>query len=260
MQFADIRRKTILEKLAEQDFVSLHEIVKKFSVSEMTVRRDLTELERRGLLIRKYGGAIRTDLVETMFSFNQRVTRNSEKKEAICRIAADFIEPGDVVFIDCGSTLYRMAHFIKDRNIRVITNSLPVVSELMSNASVKVSLIGGEIVEDRQASYGRIAEQTIAAYSADKAFLGADGISLATGLTSFDEQEAMVTRKMAERSKEIFFLCDSSKIEKDSFFRFASVDLVQNLVTDSFADEDVKNAYIRKGIRVITTQNAAARR
>lgn len=250
---SELRKKRILQELTTHEFVNLQTMVKEFGVSEMTVRRDFTELERKGLLIRKYGGAVRTEAIETLFSFNRRVERNSENKEAICRAAAQYIEDGDIIFIDCGSTLFRLSHFIRNKRIRVITNSLPVVSELMGSTTVKLSFIGGDIVEDRQASYGRIAEATIASYNADKAFLGADGISLSSGLSSFDEQEAMVTRKMAEHSKEVFLLCDSSKIENDSFFRFAPIDLVGYLVTDSLPDDRIKEAYIRTGIRIITT-------
>jgi len=249
----EFRKKRILEVLSEHEFVNLQEIVKEFKVSEMTVRRDFTELEKKGLLIRKYGGAVRTEAVENMFSFNRRIERNSKLKEAICQKAANLIEDDDIIFIDCGTTLFRLTHFIKKKRIRVITNSLPVVSELINCPTVKISFVGGDIVKDRQASYGRIAEQNIATYRAKKAFLGADGISLKHGLSSYDEQEAMVTKKMAEQSQTVFLLCDSSKIEKDSFFHFAPMDLVHYLITDSFSDAELQKAYNRTGVQIITT-------
>lgn len=249
----ELRKKRILQELDRHEFINLQDLVKEFGVSEMTVRRDLNDLERLGLLIRKYGGAVRTEAIDTLFSFSRRVERNSEKKEAICRKASEMIHDNAIIFIDCGTTLFRLAHFIKKKRIRVITNSLPVVSELMNCSSVRLSFVGGDIVQDRQASYGRIAEQTIRTYSADMAFLGADGISLSNGLSSFDEQEGMVTRRMAEQASSVYLLCDSSKIEKDSFFRFAPIDLIQYLVTDEFSDTELKEAYIRAGVRIITT-------
>ena len=249
----ELRKKRILEELNEHEFVNLQEFVKEFDVSEMTIRRDFNELEKLGLLIRKYGGAVRTEAIETMFSFNRRVECNSDKKEAICRKASEMIENHDSIFIDCGTTLFRLAHFIKKKRIRVITNSLPVVSELMNCPSIRLSFIGGDIMRDRQAAYGRIAEKTIQDYSANKAFLGVDGVSLAHGLSSFDEHEAMVTRMMAKQALTVYLLCDSSKIEKDSFFRFAPIDLVQYLITNEFSDIELRDEYIRAGVQIITS-------
>ena len=246
------RLKHILDTLERDAFVGVQELAERFRVSHMTVRRDLAELEGRGYLIRQYGGAVRSPAVERLFSFARRLERAAEQKEEICRLASRFIEDGDVIFLDCGTTLFRLCHHIvARRGVRVITNSLPVVSELIDHPHVRVSLVGGEVVGERKAAYGPAAERAIAEMHADKAFVGADGLSLAGGLSSYDEQEAGVTRSMAHAADRVYLLCDSSKIEKDSYFRFAPLSLFQVLITDSRLDGALLERYRGQGIEIV---------
>lgn len=243
----------ILEALDRRDFVRVSELVKRLEVSHMTVRRDLAELEDKGLLVRSYGGAMKGEVIESLFSFARRLERNRAQKEAICRAASRFVRDGEVLFIDCGSTLFRLCHHLKGRkNLRVITTSLPVVAELIHQANIRVSLAGGEVVGERQAVYGAAAERQIGEYHADKAFIGADGLSLKNGLSSYDEQEAGVTRRMAESADRVYLLCDSSKIERDSYVRFAPLSLFQVLITDRRLPPPVRERYRKQGIEVIT--------
>ena len=248
----DPRHKHILDTLQRGQFVAVQDLVQRLEVSPMTIRRDLAELEEQGYLIRKHGGAVKSEAIERMFSFSRRLERAAEQKEEICRLAARFVEDGEVIFVDCGTTLFRLCrHILSRRGVRVITNSLPVVSELLPHAHVRVSLVGGELVGERQATYGQAAERAIGEYHADKAFIGADGLSLAKGLSSYDEQEAGVTRRMAEHADRVFLLCDSSKIEKDSYFRFAPLSLFDVLVTDSGLEAVVAQRYREHDIRII---------
>ncbi len=247
------RKKHILKILDKNDFLSVSQLVDKFEVSPMTIRRDLSELEKQGYLIRKYGGAVKSEAVDNMFSFNKRLEENSRQKERICRVASRFIEDNDIIFIDCGTTLFRLSRYLVKKNrIRVITNSLPVISELMNYKNIKLTFIGGDIVSDRKASYGAAAESLIDGYHADKAFIGADGISLKNGLSSYDEKEAHITRKMAENADKVFLLCDSSKIERDSFCRFAPVSLIDVLITEQRISEEDTYRYLENNISIIT--------
>ncbi len=247
------RKKYILKALNEREFISVNEFVGQFSVSPMTIRRDLSELEDKGFLIRKYGGAVKSEAVGNMFSFNSRVEKNREQKEKICRTASGFVEDGDIIFVDCGSTLFRLSRYIIKKNrLKVITNSLPVVSELINYSNIKVTFIGGDIVSDRKAAYGSTAEKLIGEYHADKAFIGIDGISVNNGLSSYDEKEARITLRMAGNADKVFLLCDSSKIEKDSFYRFAPVSLIDVLITEQEVDSKIISNYKEKNITIIT--------
>lgn len=246
------RSRHILEMLERSEFVSVGELMQALAVSHMTVRRDLDELEGRGLLVRRYGGAMRSSATTNLFSFARRVNENRRKKEAVCRIGARFIEDGDTIFVDCGTTLFRLSHYVVSRkNLRIVTNSLPVVSELIDFPQIKISFVGGEIDPERKASYGSKAELAIGEYHADKAFIGADGVSISNGLSSYDEKEGNITRRMAENADTVFLLCDSSKVENDSYSRFAPLTLVSCLVTDGGLSPGIENEYEKHGIRVV---------
>lgn len=247
----ETRSRQILKMLDLNEFVSVADLIRELEVSHMTVRRDLGELEERGLLVRRYGGAMRSSATTSLFSFDRRASTNRRQKEAVCRAAARYINDGDTIFVDCGTTLFRLAHIIAThRAVRVITNSLPVVSELLGYPEISLSFVGGEIDRDRKASYGPKAEQAIREYHADRAFIGADGVSLANGLSSYDEKEGNITRRMAENADEVVLLCDSSKLETDSFSRFAPLSLVTHLVTDSGLAPEIRKQYTRHGLNV----------
>src|SRR5680860_334533 len=223
----EIRKKIILNLLKDEDSISVQEIGNDCNASEATIRRDLSELEGKGLLIRTHGGAIKNTSAENLFTFNSKMNQNKENKEYICKIASTFINDNDIIFIDCGSTISFLSKYISKReSLTVITNSLPIVSELINFDNIKLIVIGGEVLNERKAAYGRSAELSISHYHANKAFIGSDGISLSKGLTSYDENESLITLKMAENADEVFLLCDSTKIEKNSFISFAPVSIV----------------------------------
>jgi DeoR family fructose operon transcriptional repressor len=246
------RKKQILHALESNEYIAVRELVSSLGVSHMTVRRDLSELESRGYLIRKYGGAVKSEAIDNLFSFERRVYRNRRQKEAICRMGAGYIRDNDVIFVDCGTTLFRLCHHVIDRkNLRLITNSLPVVSELINYSNIKVSLVGGELVHERKAIYGSLAETAIGEFHADKAFIGADGVSVKKGLSSYDDKEGNISRLMAENADTVFLLCDSSKVEKDSCFRWAPLNVIDYLITDPGLDKKYIDLYRKHDIEVI---------
>ncbi len=249
----ELRKKIILKELNENGILSTQEIMKQCGVSEITIRRDLIELEAKGLLIRTHGGAVMSKIGDQLFTYDLKISQNRQNKEEICKVAAGFIENNDIIFIDCGTTLSYLTKYItKFESLFVITNSLPVVSELINFSNIKVILIGGEVTNERKAIYGPVAENSIVQYHATKAFIGADGISLQNGLSSFDEKEAAITLKMAENSEKVFLLCDSSKIEKNSFVKFAPFSLIDYLVTDKEVKKEHLEKYRKANINIVT--------
>lgn len=246
------RKTAILNALRDNGSASVADIAGRFRVAPMTVRRDLTELEAKGLLIKRYGGAVASSAAETLFSFAERQGRNKVEKRAIGEKAAALIRDNETVFIDCGSTPYQVSLNLTSRKgLRVITNSLPVVQALMTQPHVRVTLLGGDIVHERRSAYGRLTRKALAEYRADKAFIGADGISLTGGLSAYDEQEGLVSGKMAERAREVYLVCDSGKIEKDSFFPYMPIEKVKGVITDNGIDRAVAAQYRKKGINLI---------
>ncbi|MGA0556773.1 DeoR/GlpR family DNA-binding transcription regulator [Larkinella sp. VNQ87] len=244
------RKRLILQTVEERGTVDVKELADLIQTSEITIRRDLTLLAADGLLYRTHGGAMKVELARNPVQFVNKTAVNAENKDHICRLAAQEIQEGDIIFMDCGSTVFRLCQFIRMKRIQVITNSLPVVNELL-NSEVKVNLVGGEVDAKRQAVHGLIAHEHILRYRAQKAFLGIDGISVRHGLSAHSEVEAGMTLAMAAQAEVSYLLCDSTKLEKDKYVQVAPLSLIQTLVTDQEAASDILELYRQAGVRVL---------
>jgi DeoR family transcriptional regulator, fructose operon transcriptional repressor len=253
MKFEE-RKRFIMDKLTRNEQVEVVDITDAFQVSAITARRDLDQLEKEGLLMRTHGGAVRIQPLarKKLFSYDEKAETNKDRKQYIGNLAVKLIQEGDVIFIDSGSTLFHLAHYLKKfHHLTVITNSLPVASELLGHENIGTNLIGGEVDHERKAVYGLVAQITLEHYYVNKAFIGADGVSLQKGLTTYDEKEAAISRKIASSSEEVYLLCDSSKIEKNSFVKFAPLSILKALITDYELPADVKASYNETGIKII---------
>ena len=252
----EVRLRQIIDQLENKEHLSITELADKFRVSDITIRRDLDELETQGLLFRTHGGAIRNKPISNLFSFDSKASRYQKEKLEICRFAAGLISDGDIIFISCGTTVYPLARYIsRFNNIRVITNSLPVVSELMQHPNIKVNLLGGELDHIRRALYGASTESNIHRLRATKAFLGSAGISLANGLSSNDEKEGIITATMAEVAKKCYVLCDSSKFERDAYITYAPINVAEMIITDSGIDPEIMKKYSDANLNITVAES-----
>jgi DeoR family fructose operon transcriptional repressor len=242
------RKQKILKIIDDHGEADVKELAQKIDTSEITIRRDLAQMATDGLIFRTHGGAMKLSLANIPASFEQKTVINIEQKDYIARLAAQEIQDGDSIFIDCGSTVFRLCQFIKNKQIKIITNSLPVVYEL-SKSSVSINLIGGELDDKRQAIHGKIAIEHITRYQVDKAFVGVDGISIENGLSAASEKEAEMTTAMATNALKTYLLCDSSKLGKDKYLKFAPLSIIHVLVTNE-KNEQLKQ-YKDLGIRIL---------
>ncbi|MCK8493456.1 MULTISPECIES: DeoR/GlpR family DNA-binding transcription regulator [Spirosoma] len=244
------RKRIIVQTVDERGSVDVGELAQLLQTSEMTVRRDLVQLASSGLIYRTRGGAMKVSLATDKHTFANKTAVNAERKDYICQLAAQEIQEGDIIFMDCGSTVFRLCQFIRNKRITVVTNSLPVLSELM-DSTVSVNLVGGEVDKERRAMHGLIAEEHIARYRAHRAFIGVDGISLQNGLSANGEKEASTATAMARQTEKVYLLCDSSKLETDKYLYFAPLSLFDVLITDQEAKPDMMTAYRQAGITLI---------
>ncbi|WP_353720474.1 DeoR/GlpR family DNA-binding transcription regulator [Dyadobacter sp. 676] len=247
MNFQERKRK-ILAALDERESLSVFELAEILETSPATIRRDLGDIAGEGLLIRTHGGAMKMES-PVLTGFLEKAGVNSPSKELIAARAADYVHDGDIIFLDCGSTVFGMCRFLKKKNIRVITNSLPVLAELIDVPSIQINLIGGELNKARKAVHGDKAVQHINGYHAHKAFIGVDGLSAGNGLTAHSEHESGITSAFIRNAAQVLLLCDATKIGKDSYVKFADLSAIHTLITDS--DDARVEALRAKGLHVV---------
>ncbi len=244
------RKEKILQLLSKKGEVTIPDILGHLEISAVTARRDLDKLALEGLLSRTHGGA-RLKEQSPLSSFVEKNSRYQDRKAYIARIASKFINPGDTIMLDCGSTVYHLIPQLREiGQLRVVTNSVPVMLALM-DSEVEVHMVGGLLDKERQAMHGRMAEEHISSFSVDKAFLGADGVSLDFGLSARSEVERGNTLAMMKASRQNFLLLDSAKFEKNALLQISGWQEVDKLITDNKLDDEMLNRYREADIEVI---------
>jgi DeoR family transcriptional regulator, fructose operon transcriptional repressor len=245
------RRSQILVLLEQHGSVLVEELAPQFGVSSVTIRKDLSELEERGVLHRTHGGA--TYAFKSLFnpSFGEKINFQKPQKEAIAEAALECIEDGDSIILGAGSTVLTLARALKKafRHLLVITNSVPVALEL-SDTTWQILLTGGELRQHSMALIGSSAVGWLEPYHADKVFFGATGVSITRGYTTPNAEMSNITRVMLESADSAYGLVDSSKLGKNTLVQFAELSQVQTLITDKAAPTDFVSAMQQKQIEV----------
>jgi len=205
------RRRTIIELLNSQGEVSVEWLSQEFSISEVTIRKDLAELEASGLLLRKFGGAVPMPKDASELS-SENV---SKRKIAIAKAAAELIQDHNRIIIDSGSTTSALLPEIKQkRGLVVMTNSMHVANSLLEQENPhQVLMTGGTWDAQSHSFQGKMAEQMLAAYNFDQAFLGAAGLDLERGSTTFNEL-TQLSQTMARVSQQVIILAESEKLQR----------------------------------------------
>lgn len=248
------RRQRILEIVDEEGVVRVNELSRMFDVSVMTVRRDLVALEDQGLLRRSHGGAISRRRFQREPNYDQKNRRNRAQKEAIGRLAATLVEPGETILVNSGSTTRELLRNLPDVELRVVTSNAAAISAIVS-AGIECVVIGGVYRPRSNSFVGAFAMETLERVHGSRAFIGVDGLDLEAGLTTPHHQEAEVARRMIQRTRgEIVVLADSSKIGGVSPFVTAAVERTDILVTDSGIQDEHHEALEALGVRVLIAQ------
>lgn len=247
------RQSRIMELIKKDGLVTVEALSKSLEVSVITIRRDLSLLEEKGVLERTHGGAILTQKIEREFNYSEKDRTNPEQKEAIGRAAADLIEDGDTVFINSGSTTYQVIRFLEDRkDVRIITNNAAAVADFGGRSGVELILTGGVYRYQSNCLIGDFAVNTVNQIVASKIIMGVDGLCFDNGLTSPVYQEAGITRVMMNRTQgPIICVADTSKLGKVTNFVTAPLSKVDILVTDWLFDEELRENLEALNIEII---------
>jgi len=228
------RHDLILSLLTEKQTIKIQEIVDATSASESTIRRDLTELENLGKLERIFGGATVPSRHSIEPSVTDKSTKNLQGKIRIAKHAASYIQEGQCIFLDAGTTIFQMIPFLQDKKVIVVTNGLTHV-ELLNDLGIQTYLTGGFIKRRTGALVGSQAIQSLGAYRFDLCFLGVNGIHADHGYTTPDPEEAAVKQLASSQSHKTFVLADHTKMNKISFAKILDIqqaDLIVNEVNE----------------------------
>ena len=234
--YAEERRQAIADLIRQRGRMSVNELAEAYTITTETVRRDLSMLERAGIIRRVHGGAVPSEALRVLeTAVDDRDLAQADQKDRIAKAAIDQLPgPGGSILLDAGTTTSRLAtHLPRDLRLTVVTNAVPIASRLAGLPSVDLHLLPGRVRRTTQAAVG---EETVSALSVlriDTVFGGTNGIDADHGLTTPDHSEAAAKRAMVRAGRRVVVLADSSKLGRELAVRFATLGDVDTLVTDS---------------------------
>lgn len=237
------RREKILEMLREDGSAKVGDLARIFKVTEVTIRQDLEKLEKEEMVIREHGGAYLKNIEDQVKGFyvaHQEL--HNMQKEKIATKCLEFIESGDTIILDSGSTVTEIARKLKGfRNLTVITNALNIAMMLGTEPGIEVVMTGGEFKPPTLSLTGQKAADFFKGINVSKLFLATAGISLKSGLTYPSLSDIIVKKAMIEAAETTYLVADSSKIGKNAFASLGALSLINYIITDDgIEDKDRK--------------------
>ncbi len=252
--YAEERQQAMVRLVEQERRLSVVALAEAYAVTTETVRRDLSQLERLGLVRRVHGGAVPAGSLSTIESeLSERATINTDLKDAIARAALSQLPPdGSTLLIDAGSTTARLASMIPHaRRLTAFTHAVPVAARLVNHPQIELHLLPGRVRATTQAAVGAECVAALDRVRADTVFLGTNALSRDHGLSTPDSDEAATKSALVASARRVVVLADSSKFDKESAIRFATLDDVDCLVTDSGITGDYRDELESLGIEVI---------
>jgi len=251
--FSEQRQAAILERLNQNGSVSLGELIGALSVSEATVRRDLSELEARGMLRRTHGGAVSMANSLSERDYGEAEASNVSEKCSIALVAASLVNDGDTVLLDSGTTTHQIALSLAGRDITIITNSITIPPEGVDFKPV-LYLAGGLCRLNTKSTVGPNAEAFIRSLRPDKAFIAANGI-LKDEFFTPHLSESEIKRSMIAVAKEKYLVADHTKFGKSYLSAVAEVSQFDAIITDDNISDETANYYRSRHIPVLSEKN-----
>ncbi len=228
------RHAIILESLKLHNSVQVTDLADKLNVSSVTIRKDLTELEKEKKLYRNHGSAILIDPYINNRNVLEKEKLYVEEKKLIGECAAQLITPKDSILIASGTTVHALARAIKSQDrLTVITASLEVATILSQNQNIDIIALGGSMRHSSLSVIGKYAEQMLSDFYCSKLFIGVDGIDLDFGITTTNMTEASLNRVMIQTAQKTIVLADSSKFGRRGFSKIADIEEIDHIITDS---------------------------
>lgn len=231
------RWNAIIERVDREKAITVPELEKALGVSAATIRRDLTQLNKMGRIVKVHGGAtsVQTHFISRDLSIEEKHSLNSEEKLLIAEYAARLIEPNDFIFIDAGTTTELLIDCITEINAGFVTNSL-MHAERLTLKGCRVYLTGGELKAMTDALVGPITVDALQKMHFTKGFWGTNGVTSESGFTTPEPNEAMIKKVSMQQTSDRYVLCDASKFSAISAMKFADFSSA-TIITDRLTDK-----------------------
>jgi DeoR family fructose operon transcriptional repressor len=252
--YAEERQQAIADLVARRGRLSVNALAAEYAVTTETVRRDLSVLERAGVLRRVHGGAVPAAALTVLEpKVADRDLAHADEKDRIAKKAVDLLPPsGGSVLLDAGTTTARLAMLVpRGRQLTVLTNAVPIAARLAGSTSVDLHLLPGRV---RRTTHAAVGEDTVAALARlrpDVAFVGTNGLSVSHGLSTPDHAEAAAKQAMVAGAHRVVVLVDSSKIGQEHTVRFAELRDVDVVVTDNGIEASDLRALRARDVEVL---------
>lgn len=248
------RQKKIMDLLTIKKVLKITELTKELEVSVDTLRRDINQLTKEGKIKKIYGGI---KLIESQFgesTIDERMISHLEEKNSIAQKCSEYINDGDCIYLDSGSTTFQIAKYIKNKkNLTVITNSIPIILELM-NSDIELIIIGGKIRKNEQSVVTYEYLFNFNQLNIQKAFICASGITIEKGISDYNIEEAITRKKMIELSNEIYVASDSSKFGKNVTIGIAPLEKIDYIITDQNINQVLINQFKKSPTNLIISE------
>lgn len=249
------RHEAIMDQFFKQNVVLVSELADKLGVSSVTIRKDLTELEKEGKLYRSHGKAIAINPFANNRSVNEKEHYCPEEKHRIGMEAAKLIEDNDSIIIASGTTIHAFANCITtNQRLTVVSASLQASISLAKNENVDIIQLGGMLRHSSLSVVGQYSEKILEDCSFSKLFIGVDGIDLDFGISTTDMREAHLNQKMIKAAQHVIVLADSTKFGRRGFAKICDMDTVDTIITDSNIRPADRNRIEELGIELIIAE------
>lgn len=240
------RIELIAELLDKRGKLSLIQLEEAFpNVSQMTLRRDLLQLEQDGRIIRVRGGAMSVKEVQKVSgeAYTKKTTMHPEEKRAIAQKAASLIDEGCSLFVDGGTTAMYLAKELPDIHCNIFTNGIAVAMELAQKKNININLIGGQLMRDNLSTASPVADKYFSDTNFELAIISASAFAEDSGFSCGSPVEADLLKLIRRKAKAVYMMLDSSKIGKIMPYTFAHIEDIDVLITDENFPEDVKELF-----------------
>ena len=245
--------------ILENKTVSLDKLCEKFNVSKNTIRRDIDILVEKGIIKKVYGGVTicepqKLKYKNILLPFDERNSINQNEKDIICRIASNYINENDTIYIDTGTTCINMIKYISHKNCTIITNSLQICISSIPYKNLNIISLPGKLKRETFSFIGNELENYLKIYNINKAFMTCTGLTIKNGLTNSTTEEYTIKKAIIENSKKIFVMADNSKFGKISLMTYSKLDKIDYIITNKNPSYEYIDFFEKNNIKLITSK------